>query len=98
MLRVGMKTIDISYQQIYVPDGGGGSFGGPRVADYLVAWQIARLIEATEGGGGCRISEVKETIMIFETLQEYVDAKSEQQIKAVALAKLTPEERKVLGL
>lgn len=93
-----MKTIDISYQQIYVPDGWGGSFGGPRVADYLVAWQIARLIEATEGGGGCRISEVKETIMIFETLQEYVDAKSEQQIKAVALAKLTPEERKVLGL
>ena len=93
-----MKTIDISYQQIYVPDGGGGSFRGPRAIDYHVAWQIARLIEANEGGGGCRISEVKETIMIFETLQEYADAKSEQRIKSAALAKLSPEERKVLGL
>ena len=92
-----MKAIDISYQQIYVPDGGGGSSRGPRAIDYNVASQIARSIEAAEGGGGCRIAEVKETIMIFETLQEYVDAKSEQRIKAAALAKLTPEERKVLG-
>ena len=92
-----MKTIEISYQQIYVPDGGGGSVRGPRAIDYNVASQIAWSIEANEKGGSCRISEVKETIMIFETLQEYLDAKSEQQIKAAALAKLTPEERKVLG-
>ena len=91
-----MIQVERCYWQIYEPDGGGGEICGPRAASSEAGIAIAKFIE--KPWGRCRISKVVDSFMIFETLDEYVMHKSEERIKMTALAKLTEEEKRVLGL
>ena len=52
---------------------------------------------ASGNSGYVRVSDKKMHVVVFENYQEYVDFTADAERKA-ALAKLTPKERKLLGL
>lgn len=92
--------------QVLVIDGfevfGNASEDG-RGASYHVAYasrmSVAQEIAKGKGcmGGAGSISKVKKAIKVYDSIEEY-KSEQEEQIKVAALAKLSDEEKRALGL
>ena len=89
-----MKKFEIDCFEVTQPDGGG--MHSDHVA-YASTKHVAELLAKQNSGWPGYVHEYKKTFLILDSVEEYKDLVQENK-RQKALAKLTDEDKKVLGL